>query len=117
TAHYEVQINAPDDRLQANNRGSAFTSAGAEGDVLLVTQHSNDPLAPVLKQHGHRVELVTDYDSLRDSLLSRKRLLVINNVPSQALPRSFLEAAQEAVEEQGMGLVMLGGRNSFGSGG
>src|SRR5690606_26261418 len=45
------------------------------------------------------------------------RAVVLNNVPAHRVPQRFLDALDFFVREQGGGLLMVGGQNSFGSGG
>jgi uncharacterized membrane protein len=85
--------------------------------VLLVTAYADDPLAPMLAAQGFDVDLVTDPGTLSLGRLAGARLLVLNNVSAHRLPSDFLEAAAGFVRVQGGGLLMAGGRYSFGSGG
>jgi hypothetical protein len=85
--------------------------------VLLITAYAEDPLAEVLRAQGIGVEVVTDAAGLNAGSLSGGRAVVINNVPAHKIPGDVLKALEFFVREQGGGLMMAGGRFSFGAGG
>ena len=55
--------------------------------------------------------------SLGPGLLTGCKAVVLNNVPAWDLPADFIAALPFYVEVQGGGLLMAGGRRSFGAGG
>jgi hypothetical protein len=63
------------------------------------------------------VDRVTETSGLDPARLTGARLVILNNVPAAQVPVPFLAALKFFVTEQGGGLLMVGGRNSFGSGG
>jgi hypothetical protein len=63
------------------------------------------------------MEVVTDPSVLSGARVTGARAVVLNNVPAHRLPRDFVAALDFFVREQGGGLLMAGGENSFGSGG
>lgn len=114
--YYEVRLLSNDSR-QGNNVVSAWVEVVAGPSVLLISAYPDDPLAEVLRAGGYSVELVTDTLSLQPGLLTGPRVVVFNNVPAHRVPAPFLEALDFFVREQGGGLLMAGGRLSFGAGG
>jgi hypothetical protein len=61
--------------------------------------------------------VVTDPSRLAAPQLAGARAVMLNNVPAQRIAREFLAGLDFFVREQGGGLLMVGGENSFGSGG
>lgn len=113
---YEVRLLSNDAR-QGNNVASAWVEVVSGPSVLLISAYPDDPLADVLRGGGYTVELVTDPKTLQPGLLTGPRVVVFNNVPAHRVPAPFLEALDFFVREQGGGLLMAGGRLSFGAGG
>ena len=116
-ARYELRVRKPGDAVPGNDAASAWAKVAGGRRVLLVTAYADDPLAPMLTAQGFDVDLVTDPGTLSLGRLAGARLLVLNNVSAHRLPSDFLEAAAGFVRVQGGGLLMAGGRYSFGSGG
>ncbi len=114
---YEVRIAPPEDAHPENNRAGTWVEVAGGGRVLLVTNYPNDPLATLLGAQGLRVERVTEPASLSAASLTGARLVVLNNVPAHRVGAEFLAGLDFFVREQGGGLLMVGGKNSFGSGG
>lgn len=113
---FEVRL-LSNDQKQGNNIASAWVEVVAGPSVLLVSAFPDDPLADVLRIGGYPVDLVTDTMSLHPGLLAGPRVVIFNNVPAHRVPAPFLEALDFFVREQGGGLLMAGGRHSFGAGG
>ncbi|HEX2853665.1 MAG TPA: VWA domain-containing protein [Opitutaceae bacterium] len=116
-ARYEVRLKPKADAHPENNVAGAWVEITGGPRVVLVSNYADDPLAALLSAQGLTVELVTQPNTLTAAKLTGARLVVINNVPASRLPRDFLGAIDFFVREQGGGLLMAGGENSFGSGG
>ncbi|MDR2675622.1 MAG: VWA domain-containing protein, partial [Opitutaceae bacterium] len=114
---YEVRVRPSEDAHPENNHAAAWVEVAGGPRVLLVTNYPDDPLAALLGAQGLRVERVTEPAALTAASLAGARLVVLNNVPAHRVPAEFLDALDFFVREQGGGLLMAGGRNSFGSGG
>ncbi len=114
---YEVRLAAPDDAITGNNVAESWTEITVGPRLLLVTNYENDPAAAVLAAQGFPVEIVTDPRRLDVGRLAGARAVILNNVPASDLPPDFLAALDFYVRTQAGGLVMVGGRASFGSGG
>jgi uncharacterized membrane protein len=115
--HYTAEIVPPSDAHPGNNRAERWIEVTGGPRILLVTKYTNDPVAASLTNQGFTVETVTDSQTLRVGQLAGTRAVVLNNVPAFEMPGDFLNAIDFFVREQGGGLLMAGGEQSFGSGG
>lgn len=114
---YTVHVAPVADIHPENNSGEAWVEVAAGARALLVSPYEQDPVREVLARQGLQVEHVTDPAKLHAGSLTATRLVVLNNVPAHRLPQVFVEGLPFFVQEQGGGLLMAGGQNSFGSGG
>lgn len=114
---YEARLKPARDAHPQNNLGAGWVEVAGGPRALLITAYADDPLAAALTAQGMQVELVTDPRSLTTAALTGARCVVLNNVPAHRVPAEFLDALDFFVREQGGGLLMAGGENSFGSGG
>ena len=110
------------DHLQENNGVINSLFIRGKGQVLLVTHPEGNP---------------RDWETLRDDLLASDRIVnvhsafempsdpmsflpydvvVLANVPADAFDAIQLKALRDSVYDLGIGLIMLGGENSFGPG-
>ncbi len=114
---YSVQILAQNDTKPGNNRGENWLEVVSGPRILLLTGYTRDPVAAVLKQQGFELEVINNFSRLNVGKLSGVKALILNNVPAYQLPESFLAAIPFYIQHQGGGLMMVGGKYSFGSGG
>ena len=114
---YIARIVSPDDPRPGNNRREAVTAVDGGPRVVLATGYKDDYLAAAIRQQGFEISLVPPGSDPDPALLAGARALVLNNRRADTLSREFASAAARLVEEQGGGLLMLGGNQSFGSGG
>ncbi len=114
---YEVRLMPGEDTRPGNNMAWCWVEVSEGQSVLLITAYADDPLAGVLRAQGMQVEVVTDSLRLHAGSLSGARAVVINNVPAHKIPAEFLTAMDFFVNAQGGGLMMAGGKFSFGAGG
>jgi len=109
------------DSVLQNNRAEAFTIAAGRGSVLIVdgAGHAPDecPLASALRDSGLDVTLVPP-EFFPGSLLELQAhdVIFLENVAADALARRSHEDLANHVRGMGGGLVMIGGRSSFGAG-
>ena len=115
-ARYDVSLDAGD-AVAGNDRATLWVEVDGGPRILLVTAYGEDPVADVLERQGFETEIVTDPGRLGLGHLAGTRGVVINNVPSYRIPAEFLEGLDHYVRVQGGGLLMAGGKYSFGSGG
>ncbi|MEO6568783.1 MAG: VWA domain-containing protein [Opitutaceae bacterium] len=117
SVRYEARLKPATDAHPENNHGSAWVEVAGGPRVLLVTNYPDDPIAPLLESQGITVERVSDPGTLSTGRLAGARAVIFNNVPSDRLPQEFLAGLDFFIRDQGGGLLMVGGENSFGSGG
>jgi len=114
--HFLAELADPDAYL-GNNRFEAWIDIAAGSRVVLISPWPDDPLPAILTRHGFRVENVSEPASLHPGILSGCEVLILNNMPAYDLPPEFLAALDFFIRHQGGGLLMTGGRQSFGAGG
>ncbi len=114
---YTAQIAPARDGITANNRAVNWVEVTSGPRILLLTAYQDDPVAGILRAQGFAVQVVNQPGELTLGSLSGVKLLILNNIPAQSLPADFLRAVPFYVREQGGGLLMAGGKQSFGAGG
>jgi uncharacterized membrane protein len=118
----------PGDRPQ-NNRASAHVVARGQRRILILEGHGGDhaKLAEILKAAGRAKFEVDEFSvSILDRYPDRDRLtrflsdydcVILANVPADQVNTEQMEALRSNTHDQGCGLVMIGGPDSFGAGG
>ena len=114
---YQVQLHPAVDARPGNNRAENWTEIVGGPRLLLATNYPDDPAEGILRAQGFEVQAVTDLATLNAGSLTGVKGVVLNNVPAYKLPPDFLGALDLYVRVQGGGLLMAGGKQSFGSGG
>lgn len=114
---YQVRIHPENDAWEGNNQQTRWVEARGGRRALLVTPFPDDPVASALRDAGLEVDVFAEPSRLRPGHLAGVSTVLLNNVPAQDLPVAFIDALPFFVREQGGGLVMFGGRASFGAGG
>lgn len=114
---YEVRLQPARDAFPGNNHADRWVESVGGPRVLVVTSYANDPFAAALRGQGFEVDVVTDPGLLDPGSLTGAKAVVLNNVPAYRVPHAFLTGLDFFVRNQGGGLLMTGGRYSFGSGG
>ncbi|HTB63030.1 MAG TPA: VWA domain-containing protein, partial [Opitutales bacterium] len=115
--HYVTRLLPENDPVPGNNAAETWVEAISAPRVLIVSAYPDDPVAAALQAQGVHVDLETDMHNLSAGRLSGARGVILDNVPASDVPVDFLKAIAFFVNDQGGGLLMLGGKNSFGSGG
>lgn len=115
--HYRATISAPNDARPGNNHAEKWIEIAGGPRVLLVTNYADDPLAAVLGGQGFQVETVSDPARAQVGQLAGAKAVILNNVPAYRVPSEFIAALDFYVRAQGGGLLMVGGKFSFGAGG
>ena len=117
---YEVSIESEADTVLANNEGRAFTVVQGEPRVLYV---EGDPahssyLGPALRAEGIAVDRVGP-GSIPTSLAQFQNYdaVILSNVSSTDMSMDQMHSIEAMVRDLGIGLVMVGGPDSFGAGG
>ena len=105
------------DRQPLNNTAKAVLRiSGGERVLVMSGDGSDGNLARALRAAGMAVEVKPEGTLSLGDLLAY-RVLVLDQVPADRLKLPGMEAIARWVEHLGGGLVLTGGRRSFGSGG
>jgi len=111
------------DGWRENNTAINYIFLQGEGKVLVVTDPAGDDrdwrhLVDSLKKAERLTETSTAYEFPRDALtLLPFDCVIFVNVPADAFDIVQFQALRDAVYSQGLGFLMVGGKNSFGPGG
>jgi uncharacterized membrane protein len=117
---FKATIDSPDDTLYQNNSGTAYSIVRGSKKVLVVEGMADDgaTLAKALEDQKVAVELVSP-GALPPgiALVTAYDTIVLCNVAAYDLGDEQVKTLAAAVRDYGVGLVMVGGENSFGAGG
>ncbi len=117
---YEVAIESEADTMSENNVGRAFTTVYGEPSVLYVAGEiqGNEHLETALKAEGVDVTTIHPH-KLPMSLaqLQNYDSVIMANVSSTDITAGQLALLEAMVRDLGIGLVMVGGPDTFGPGG
>jgi uncharacterized membrane protein len=111
------------DHLEENNEAVSYIYVEGEGKALLVAdplgdQRDWESLQQAIIEGERAVEVMDAYDFPRDPLsLMPYDCVIFCNAPHDAFDSVQLQALHDAVYNQGLGFLMVGGENSFGPGG
>lgn len=117
---YEATVESDADTVLANNESQAYTIIHGEPRVLYAEgdpEHSTF-LAPALEQEGLVVEQIHAGDVPASlATLQNYDVVILSDVSSTDLTVEQLRSMEALVRDLGIGLVMVGGPDSFGAGG
>jgi uncharacterized membrane protein len=118
TARYDVALAADDDRVPENNHGVGVVQArGAPALLIINDDGAEDSLAAALRKSGIEVRVASAEAAPLDRVeLTAFRAVVLENVAAARIARG-MDALRDFVTERGGGLLVTGGRASFGNGG
>lgn len=113
------------DTLLENNSGEAFTLSPGKGQTLVLcgdlgpaVAPDASPLVQTLRRAGLEVRGMKPEEMPTDMLgVQAYDVVVLDNVPADRIPTEVQDRLVSFVTELGGGLVMVGGRDSFGAGG
>ncbi|MEW9701644.1 VWA domain-containing protein [Paenibacillus sp. SI8] len=117
---YRAEIYVDGDELSANNTNYAFSKVQGPPKVLIVEGKPGI---------SHNVEAALQsalipFDTIPPELLSNDFVtyasyesIVLNNVAATQIPQAKMEMIEQAVRDYSVGLLMLGGEDSYGLGG
>ncbi len=122
---YEATIETEEghDHLSLNNSVLNYLYVEGQGKVLVVVDPAGDAadwqsLTRAIREGERDVQVLEAYDLPRDPLsLMPYDCVVFVNVGQDAFDTVQLQALHDAVYNQGIGFLMVGGPNSFGAGG
>jgi hypothetical protein len=120
SALYEMLVAAEGDGVAENNRNGLWITARPPGSIAVVTPQpeQGQAFADALIAQGYEATVMEPDDApftLADWLAYQGIALL--NVPAIDLTVRQQELIETAVSEHGLGLMILGGANSFGPGG
>jgi uncharacterized membrane protein len=117
---YDVAIEVKDDRIAQNNRASSFVNVRGDPTILVV---SSDPagdanLVEALKSARLEVKL-TDISGFPTTLAEMQSYdsIFISNISAGDLGRDWMKLLESAVRDFGVGLVCIGGDQTYAAGG
>ena len=117
---YQALVETDGDVIEENNRAVGLTVVRGRPQVLLVEKDPPQaaPLAAALRSQHIDVR-VTGPEGLPATVAGLQKYdgVILSNVSAVKLTKAHMTAVQEYVRDQGGGLVMLGGEESFGLGG
>lgn len=118
-----IQTKRDDDQIRENNTVLNYIFVEGEGKVLVVTDPVGDdrdwqPLVKAIRDGERNVETMSAYEFPSDSLsLMPYDAILFVNVAADSFNVIQLKAVHDAVFNQGIGFMMVGGENSYGPGG
>lgn len=117
---YDIQLEAAGDELPQNNRAVNFTYVRGDPTVLLVSSDpdADAPLAEALRQSKLDVKIVAERQ-FPSSLAEMQTYdaIFLSNVAAGDLGNEQMRLLESAVRDFGVGLVCVGGDQSFAAGG
>jgi uncharacterized membrane protein len=117
---YDVQVDAPGDPIPQNNRATAFATVRGQPRILLVSAdpEQDKPLAAALKSPSLEVSLVgvKDFPGTLAEMQSYDALF-ISNLAAGDLGLDRQRLLESAVRDFGVGLVCVGGDQTYAAGG
>ncbi len=117
---FKAMLEVRNDTVAENNEAAAYTMVKGPARILLAegTRGESAAIASALRSLNLAFDVILPGE-LSPGLeeLKRYSLLILCNVPAEDLQTGVMESIQAAVRDLGMGLVMVGGENSFGPGG
>lgn len=117
---FRVELEAAQDTVSANNETYAYSEVMGEPVVLVVegTDRAAANVTAALQSTNTAVERVSP-EALPQQLESYKKYssIILADVPAFQFGEQKMELIRSAVRDLGVGLVMTGGKESFGMGG
>ncbi|QNK54862.1 VWA domain-containing protein [Paenibacillus sp. PAMC21692] len=117
---FRAEIHVDGDEQAANNSGYAFSRVNGPPKVLIV---EGDPGSSV-NLEGALASSLIGFDTIEPEQLSQELAeyaaydsIILNNVPATRIAEKPMEWLGSAVSDYGVGLMMLGGEQSYGLGG
>ncbi len=118
--HYDVRVEAPGDTVPQNNRASAFTSVKGDPRILVV---SSDPDADkslvAALQSAHIEAKIVGVHGFPGTLAEMQSYdaIFLSNVAAGDLGNDLQKLLESAVRDFGIGLVCVGGDQTYAAGG
>ncbi len=119
---YTARVTSEDDTIHANNEASSYVYIQGQARVLLVTPQGGygevEHLVDICREESLEPSVISpaNYPRRIDEL-SRYDLVILANVPASDFTEEQMKMTRAGVRDLGLGLIMVGGDNSFGAGG
>jgi uncharacterized membrane protein len=115
---YDVQVDAPGDTVPQNNRGIAFATVRGNPRVLIVSSDpkKDQPLADALQSGKLEVKLTEVFPDTLAELQSYDTIF-LSNLSAGDLGPDTMRLLESAVRDFGVGLVCVGGDQTYAAGG
>jgi len=117
---FQARLEAPEDVVEENNRGVGLVAVRGRPSVLYVEKDRDQGahLLNALRTQNLQVEMVGP-EALPTTMegLTRYDSIILSNISALRVTKAQMELLRNYVRDQGGGLVMLGGEESFGVGG
>lgn len=117
---FQARLETPDDPLQENKRGVGVVAVRGRPRVLYVEKDRDQGanLLRALRTQNLQVEMVgvEALPTTKESL-TQYDSIILSNISALRMTKAQMELLRSYVRDQGGGLVMLGGEESFGVGG
>ncbi len=116
----DTLLSAPGDTVEENNRAAGTVLVKPKGSVLLVEGHpenTNNALRQELERSGLQLTQVAPGQfPIQMPLLTGYDAVVLDDVSGPSLSLDQMKTLQSYVRDQGRGLLVVGGRSSYGLG-
>ena len=117
---YDVQLDAPGDTVPQNNRASGFANVQGDPRVLIVSGQPDQDTALAAALQSSRIESqlvgVQDFPSTLPAMQSYDAIF-LSNVAAGDLGPDLMRLLESAVRDFGVGLVCVGGDQTYAAGG
>ena len=117
--NYEVQIEAPGDSVPQNNRAINFTTVRGDPRILLVSAEPDKdaPLLAALRSANLEVK-VADLTKFPGTLAEMQSYdsIFLSNIAAGDLGDTLMKLLESAVRDFGLGLVCIGGDQTYAAG-
>jgi uncharacterized membrane protein len=117
---YDVAVEARDDQVAQNNRATSFTSVRGDPTVLVVSSEpaGDANLVEALRSANIQVKL-TEMNGFPGTLAQMQSYdaIFLSNIAAGDLGRDLMKLLESAVRDFGVGLVCVGGDQTYAAGG
>jgi Ca-activated chloride channel homolog len=117
---YQASIDVEGDTIEENNRALGTMVVRGRPQVLLAEKDRSQAQALAAALRSQHVDVtVVEADKIPKDMAGLQKYdgLILSNVSSLKMTKKQMENIRDYVREQGGGLIMLGGEESFGLGG
>ncbi len=117
---YQAAIDVDGDTIEENNRAIGTLVVRGRPQVLLAEKDRSQAQALAAALRSQHVDVtVVEADKIPKDMAGLQKYdgLILSNVSSLKMTKKQMENIRDYVREQGGGLIMLGGEESFGLGG